>query len=119
MKIAPIEKDIKNLCALRKALIPLAKCKSGKQVAALLTKNKIKGSQGDAATCPVVVYLEKITGFGCEVSDTQVSFSDVLREYTIHDVPYEVPVSAAVRDFVTRFDDGKYPELDEDADNAD
>ena len=69
-------------------------------IAAGLKKRGIKGDQEDTISCPLANYLSKsLRADGVEVGKNEVTVS------------FKVPLSSSFQKFVSKFDEGYYPEL--------
>jgi len=98
--------------AIREALDTLAKVGQGPNpvgaIAAYLRRQGIRGKRGDCHQCPVAQYLRRHLPADCQV-DLKVSVDYV----ECPDLDLHIPLAEALADFVTCFDFGGFPELEE------
>lgn len=80
---------------------------SHKAIALHLAEYGITGTQCNAGTCPIALYLQQETGnFEIHVGEEDAA---IWRSGAVSDQLFPLP--AAVRDFIAFFDAGMYPKL--------
>jgi len=75
-----------------------------KTIAKRLKARGIKGYQGEGSSCPLANYF-----LDCGFDEVSVPDSDVVEMFRLDDELFPMP--KAFRNFVSQFDDGKFPEL--------
>ncbi len=87
------------------AVNKFAEFKTADEVAEFLRERGIKGQIGNLNRCPIAEYVNGASGVNCEVDDDSVAvaFND--------DAEAKYIMSAAMKEFVQKFDAGDYPDL--------
>lgn len=87
----------------------VAQLNSWKNVADELYKRGVKGVRDNCEACPIATYLCRETGMNIEVDIFAATFRDP--DDPVDGV--EFILAPTVSKFISRFDDGEYPDLDE------
>lgn len=112
-----------RLCRSMEIYNELRKFKSMKSLAKFLESKGCKGDREDETSCPIATYFRNETGFEPEnISVRDEIEIDLSSSYDSDDSPIGGTISlentSAMDDFIASFDNGEFPELDNDpADN--
>jgi hypothetical protein len=97
MKYATIKNVINSLDLL-------FNLKSAKAISELMVKHKIKGEPSQSDTCPVAIYISK-------VSKADAGFDGEDIEISLNNEIIIIDGTAAMRQFAENFDNEKYPKI--------
>jgi hypothetical protein len=98
-----VKKELETAVISAEAIMPLCKLGSAKAVADFMKKNKIKGFRSLSDDCPLANYLKKQLG-GKKI---RVSVGSEIEVDGLM-----VDAHGPLYDFITKFDNGGFPEID-------
>lgn len=93
-----------------KAYKKLAELDSADLIAEFLKSESIKGHTGESQTCPIAQYLSKHTRSWTPDVGGEIH---VEHRHTFETVVIDEQPPFAITDFIGRFDNGEYPDLEE------